>query len=176
MRGITLKHFAKLVALADDAPNDEKLIKLLQQVSNKKWKTIELSSMCFSDFVDLERFFEEMNYIDFCAIFVKKYFWQKIYVHNLYLIIEDYGKKKAELFANYEYCFNPPSYGDPVSSTVGSELRQDFVKEVGIYTVLTDRVCQHQNISFKEVEKWTVEEVFYWANYYSGREILENVK
>jgi hypothetical protein len=176
MKGITLKHFAELISLAENAPNDENINKLLQQVSNKKFITHNLDTMLFSDFVDLERFLEEMNYIEFCRIFVKKFFWQTIYVHNLFFIIEDYGKKKIELFEKYQYCFNPPQYGEVASATVGSELRQEFVREFGTYTVLTDRICQHQNVNFKQIENWTTEEVFYWANYYSGQKIIENIK
>lgn len=176
MKGITLKHFDKLIKLADDAPNNERITKLLQQVSNKKFQIINLETMPLHLFVDLERFLEEMNYIDFCRIFVKKKFWQTIYVHNLFWIIENYAAKKAKLFENYQYCFNPPSYGEVASATVGSDLRQEFVKEFGSWVVLMDVFCRGDMTKYKEVEKWTVEEFLFWANYLSGQKIIENVK
>jgi len=176
MKGITLKHFQKLIASGDDVKDNERIENLLQLQSSKKWKTKLIESMTLETFVDLERFLEDMNYIDFCRIFVLKNFWQTIYVHNLYSIVEDYGNKKAELFENYQYIFNPPQYGEPAKETIGNDLRKEFVIEFGNYVVLTDVICQHQNVSHIEVEKWSVERFLFWANYYSGQKIIENIK
>lgn len=159
-----------------DAPEDDKLLELLKMQSTKRWRTVKIKSMPFHLFVDLERFLEESNYIDFCIIFVKKFFWQKIYVHNLYTILEDYGKQKTELFEQYQWVFNPPQYGEMQQETIGTDLRKDFVKEFGSYVVLMDVVCKGDITKYKEVEKWTVEEFLFWANYLSGQKIIENVK
>ena len=164
-----LKSFQKLLLENPDAP-----IPNLQ--STKQWRTKDIGKMPLHLFIDLERFFTESNYNDFCTIFVKKYFWQTIKVHNLFTIFENYGKQKAELYELYKYCFNPPVYGEQVAETIGSELRKDFVTEFGTFPILMDLVCKGQLINHKAVEKWKVSDFLFWADYLSGQKIIENVK
>ena len=167
--GITLKHFARLLAQGDKAKVNWWINRLLLKTSNKKFKTNNIEDLLLADFVDAERFFEEQNYYDFCCIFVKS---KRIYIHNMTSILIDYRSQKEKLYKNYPYIFNPPQYEE----TIGSELRKEFVQEFGNWVVLTDVICSKQNVSFKEVEKWKVSEFLFWANYISGVKILENVK
>ena len=171
--GITLKHFAKLIQQGDSVKNNRWINWQLQRKSNRKIKTKKLEELIFEEFVDLERFFLDMNYIEFCRIFVKSKF---IYVHNLESIMKNYGDQKKELFEKYYWIFDPPQYGEPAKESIGNELRSDFVKEFGNYVVLTDVICQHQNVSHVDIEKWSTERFLFWANYYSGQKIIENVK
>ena len=171
--GITLKHFARLQSQGDKVKSNFWINRLLLKTSNKKFKTNNIEDLIFSDFVDAERFVEEQNYYDFCFIFVKS---KRIYIHNMASILIDYQSQKEKLYKNYPYIFNPPQYGEPDKETIGSELRKEFVQEFGNWVILTDVICSKQNVSFKEVEKWKVSEFLFWANYFSGQKIVENVK
>lgn len=171
--GITLKHFAKLQKQGDNVKSNFWINRLLLKTSNKVFRTKNIEDLIFSDFVDAERFVEEQNYNDFCCIFVKS---KRIYIHNMASILIDYQSQKEKLYENYPYIFNPPQYGEPEKETIGSELRKEFVQEFGNWVILTDVICSKQNVGFKEVEKWKVSEFLFWANYYSGQKIVENVK
>lgn len=144
--------------------------------SSKKWRTKNIKDLPLHLFIDCERYLEDYNFIDFCAIFVIKYPWQIIKAKHLYSICNDFGKQKAELFEEYTWAFNPPVFGEVSAPTAGDELREDFVKEFGNWAVLIDRVCKNDITKFKEVEQWTVEDFLFWANYLSGQLILANVK
>ncbi len=171
--GITLKHFARLQTQGDQVKSNWWINRLLLKTSTKKLKTKNIEDLIFSDFVDAERFIEEQNYYNFCCIFVKS---KRIYIHNMASILIDYQSQKEKLYENYPYIFNPPQYGEPEKETIGSELRKEFVQEFGNWVILTDVICSKQNVGFKEVEKWKVSEFLFWANYYSGQKIVENVK
>ena len=172
--GITLKHYQQILAKGESYKGNFWINRLLLKQSNKKFKTKDITQMRFSDFVDCENYIEQADFKSFCNIFVKKF--QRVYVHNLKSIIEDYAEQKVKLFEQYQYIFNPPSYGDVAPDTVGSELRKDFVKEFGSWVILTDLVCRGRLVDYKIVEGWTVEEFLFWANYLSGQKIIENVK
>lgn len=174
--GITLKHFAKLISQGSEVKNSKRVNRLLLKQTNRRFKTRSIQDLKFTDFVDLERFKEEQNYIEFCCIFVRKRFWQTIYVHNMFSILADFAAQKAELFKDYNYIFDPPQYGVPAPETIGSELRKDFVDEFGSYVVLMDLVCKGRIIDHKSIEQWPVKEFMFWANYLSGQKIVESVK
>lgn len=174
--GITLKNFAKLKALGDKAPNSKRIVRLLLKQSSKRFRTRNIEDIKFSDYVDLEKYFESEDYSKFCHIFVKKYFWQKVYVHNMPLIIEDFSKQRIELYEKYYYIFDPPQYGIPAEETPGDQIRKEFVEEFGNWVVLTDRVCKGHMIDYKTVEKWKLGEFLFWANYLTGQRIVEAVK
>jgi hypothetical protein len=132
----------------------------------------DIFQLTISELADLDRHLENNDYQEFCDIFVKG---NPTSIH-LYKIIEEFGRQKAKLKENYRYIFDPPIYGEIQQETIGSELRKEFVEEFGTYVVLTDLICKGDITKFKEVEKWTVEQFFFWANYLSGQRILENVK
>lgn len=173
--GITLKHFARLQEQGENAKASARTIRLLEK-EPKPLKTKSLIDLKFCDFVDLEKYFEQQDYISFCRTFVQKKFWQTIYVHNLKAILEDYGNQKKELFEQYQYIFDPPQYGEPVKETVGSELRKEFVEQFGPYVVLMDIVCKGRLSDYRQVEQWTLGEFLFWANYLSGQKIIEAIK
>jgi hypothetical protein len=174
--GVTLSKYAKLLAQGENAKCSLFTKKLLLKKSNKIFKTKDIENLTMSDFVDLERLLEESNFKDFCCIFVDKFWFQTVYVHNLELIIEDYGKQRARLFKKNYYIFDPPHYGEHGQETIGSELRKDFVNEFGNYVVLMDRVQKWDKTGYKKIEKWKVIDFFFWANYLAGQSIIENVK
>lgn len=174
--GITLKHFAKLQELGDKAKGGKRLIHFLEKKSDKVFRTRDIMEMKVSDYVDLEIYHEEGNFIEFCRIFVVKRFWQTIYLHNLWKIKEDFAKKRNEMYKKYYYIFNPPQYGTPGEVTLGSELREGFVEEFGNWVVLTDAICKGRLVDYKTVESWKMSEFLFWANYLSGQKIIENVK
>lgn len=171
--GITLKHFARLLAKGENVKSNFWINRLLKKQSNKQFKTVNIEELTFSDFVDAERFIEEQNYYDFCRIFVKS---KRIYIHNMPMILIDYQNQKELLFEKYQYIFNPPQYGEPQKETVGSELRKEFVQEFGNWVILTDVICKGSLVRYKEVENWKLSEFLFWANYLTGQKILENVK
>lgn len=174
--GITLKHFAKLLAQGETARVSWWTARLLLKKSNKKFKVKSIQDITFSDFVDLERFYTENNYSEFCSIFVIKYFWQTVYVHNMPFIMAAYGEQKKELFEANRYIFDPPQYGEPNQETIGTEVRKEFVEEFGNLVILTDLVCMGNISEYKKVEQWKVSEFFFWANYKAGQKIIENIK
>ncbi len=172
--GITLNHYQKLLLKGESYKGNFWINRLLLKQSNKKFRTKDISKIHFGKFVELEFCLENADFYNFCNIFVNKF--QFVYVHNLKVIVQNYADQKEKLFENYQYIFNPPIYGEVTPDTVGSELRKDFVKEFGNYVVLTDVICSKQNINYKEIEKWSLEDFLFWANYYSGQRIIENVK
>lgn len=171
--GITLKHFARLQAQGEQVKSNWWINRLLLKTSTKKLKTKNIENLSFGDFVDCERFKQEQNYYEFCCIFVKR---KRVYIHNMLQVLMDFEEQKERLYENYPYIFNPPQYGEPEKETIGSELRREFVEEFGNWVVLTDVICSKQNVSFKEVENWELSEFLFWANYYTGQKIVENVK
>lgn len=175
--GITLKHFARLQAQGEKVKVNFWTARLLnKKPKDGKFKTHDLENLTVSQIVDLERFFFDEDYYNFCRIFVNKYFWQTVYLHNLSFIIEDYAAQKERLKENHPYIFDPPQYGEPEKETIGSELRKEFVEEFGDWVVLTDIVCKGRLADAKKIEKWKVSEFLFWANYLTGQKIVENVK
>lgn len=169
--GITLTRFQKLLSQGEDAKIDPAL---LQRISKTKLRTRNIEDLTFSDFVDLERFFENNDYKNFCRIFVKRKFF--VFLHHMPLVMEDYGNQKKELFKQFLYIFDPPQYGEPQKETIGSELRKEFVEEFGSWVVLMDVACKGRLADYKAVEKWKLGEFLFWANYLTGQKIIENVK
>ena len=141
-----------------------------------KFKVQDIQELTFDKFVDCENFIENEQFKDFCAIFVKRKWWQTIYLHDLEGIILEYARQKTELIEENDFIFNPPQYGEPPKQTIGSELRAEFVERFGNYVVLMDVVCKGDMTKYKEVEQWKVSEFFFWANYLKGQKIVENVK
>jgi len=111
--GIRLKHYQQLLAQGENAKGNFWINRLLLKQSKKKFSTRNIEQMTVSDFVDAERFLEEYDFYNFSRIFVKKFFWQTVYVHNLKPIVEDFGNQKAALKEKYYYAFDPPQYGEP---------------------------------------------------------------
>jgi len=132
----------------------------------------DIFQLTISELADLDRHLENNDYQEFCNIFVMG----NPDSRHLFKIIEEFGRQKQMLRVTYNYVFDPPIYGEPQQETIGSELRKEFVEEFGTYVVLTDLICKGDFTKYKEVEKWTVEQFFFWANYLSGQRILENVK
>lgn len=176
IKGITLKHYARLQAQGEKAKGSRWTEYLLTKKSKKRFKTKDIEEITMAEFVDLERFLEEFDFYNFCRIFVKPRFWERVYVHNLELIIKDFGEQKERLFERNYYIFNPPIYGEAGQETIGSELRSDFVKEFGNYVVLMDKVQRWDGTGYKKIEQWKVRDFFFWANYLAGQQIIENVK
>lgn len=174
--GIRLKHFQKILAQGENAKHSLLTNYLLLQKSTKVWKTKDILELTYDEFVTLEMCLENSDFYNFCRIFVRKKWWQVVYVHNLETILKDFGEQKAKLIEKYTWVFNPPQYGEPQKETIGTELRKDFVNEFGTYIVLMDLVCKGDITKYKEVERWKVEEFFFWANYISGQKIIETVK
>lgn len=175
--GVTLKHFAKLQKQGEEVKVNFWIAKLLQKKqTNRNFRTVELEDLTVNQIVDAERYFLEFDYYNFCRIFVKKYFWQTIYLHNFEAIAIDFGNQKERLKENHPYIFDPPVYGEHVEETIGSELRKEFVEEFGDWVVLMDVVCKGRLADYKKVENWKVSEFLFWANYLTGQKILENVK
>lgn len=174
--GITLKHFAKLLEQGETVKANFWVLRLLNKKIKDRFKTKRLEDLTVSQIVDLETYFKENDYYNFCCIFVSKRWYQTVYVHNLEPIILDYAKQKEFLRECHPYVYDPPQYGEPQQETIGSELRKEFVEEVGDWTVLMDLVCKGRLADYKKVEQWKVSEFLYWANYLSAQKILENVK
>lgn len=175
--GITLKKFQKLQQQGENVKVNFITARLLQKKpKDGKFKTINLYDLTVSKIVDLEIYFTDNDYYNFCRIFVKKNFWQTIYLHNLEAIVYDFGKQKDKLKEQHPYVYDPPQYGEEQKETIGSELRKDFVEEMGDWAVLMDTVCKGRLSEFKQVEQWKVSEFLFWANYLSGQKIIENVK
>lgn len=175
--GITLKKFQKLQEQGESVKVNFITAKLLlKKPTDRKFRTVCLYDLTVSQIVDLERYFTDNDYYNFCRIFVKKKFWQTIYVHNLESIVTDFGKQKEKLREQHPYIYDPPQYGEHEKETIGSELRKEFVDEMGDWVVLMDSVCKGRLSDFKAVEQWKVSEFLFWANYLSGQRILENVK
>lgn len=171
--GITLDKFERLKTCKKVS-----IITKLQllRTSKYKFKTKDIYKMSFANFVDCENAIENEDFKKFITIFVIKKFYQTVYLHNLELILKDYANQKSKLVEDNDFIFNPPRYGDPPKQTLGSELRSDFVKRFGNWVVLTDLVCKGDITKYKEIEQWTVNDFFFWANYLTGQKIVENVK
>lgn len=174
--GVTLKKFALLISQGENAKATKRTQNLINKKSNKVFKTKDIQELTFAEFVDLERFCEEEDFINFCSIFVEVRWFEFLYVHNLPLIMEDYARQKKELFELNDFIFDPPVYGEPQQETIGSELRKEFVERFGNYVILIDVLCGGDFSKYKTFEQWKVKEFFFWANYKKGQQILENVK
>lgn len=142
----------------------------------RTFKVQDIQELTFDKFVDCENFIENEQFKDFCTIFVKRKWWQTIYLHDLEAIILEYARQKSELIEENDFIFNPPQYGEPAKQTIGSELRAEFVERFGNYVVLMDVVCKGDMTKYKDVEQWKVRDFFFWANYLKGQKIVENVK
>ena len=146
------------------------------RTSKRPFKTKKIKDLTFSEFVDCENYLESEQFYEFCAIFVKKFFWQTVYIHDLEPIVKEYSNQKMELIEDNDFIFNPPQYGEPAKETIGSELRKEFVDRFGNYVVLMDMVCKGDFTRYKQVEQWKVSEFFFWANYLTGQKIVEKIK
>jgi hypothetical protein len=173
--GITLKKFEQL--------KDKPEVKLnfftrwqFGRTKIKRYKLNNIQDLTFDKFVDCENFIENEQFKEFCSIFVKRKFWQTIYLHELETIVLDYARQKKALIEENDFIFNPPQYGEPTKETIGSELRREFVERYGNYVILMDVVCKGDMTKYKEVEQWKVRDFFFWANYLKGQRIVENVK
>jgi hypothetical protein len=173
--GITLKKFERL--------KDKPEVKLnfftrwqFGRTKIKRYKFNNIQDLTFDKFVDCENFIENEQFKEFCSIFVKRKFWQTIYLHELETIVLDYARQKKELIEENDFIFNPPQYGEPTKETIGSELRREFVERYGNYVILMDVVCKGDMTKYKSVEQWKVRDFFFWANYLKGQRIVENVK
>ena len=173
--GITLKKFERI-----KENEDVKLNRFTRwqfgRTSKKTFKVKDIQDMAFGTFVDCENYIENEQFKEFCSIFVRRKFWQIIYIHQLEAIVLEYARQKKVLIEQNDYVFNPPQYGEPTKETVGSELRVEFSERFGNYVILMDVVCKGQVSSYKEIEKWKVSEFFFWANYLKGQKIVETVK
>lgn len=174
--GITLKRFAKLQAAGENVKCSKRTLRLIEKKSNKIWRTNDIMEMKVSDYVDLEIYFEELDYVEFCRIFVKRSIWEIIYISHMWKILEDFNNQRNKMYEKFYYIFNPPVYGDPGQSSLGSELKEDFVKEFGNWVVLTDRICKGKLVDYKVIENWKMSEFLFWANYLTGQQIVEKVK
>jgi hypothetical protein len=173
--GITLKKFERL--------KDKPEVKLnfftrwqFGRTKIKRYKFNNIRDLSFDKFIDCENFIENEQFKEFCSIFVKRKFWQTIYLHELETIVLDYARQKKELIDENDFIFNPPQYGEPAKETIGSELRREFVERYGNYVILMDVVCKGDMTKYKSVEQWKVRDFFFWANYLKGQRIVENVK
>ncbi len=173
--GITLSKFERIKNIPD--------VKLnwfdrwqFGRTSKRTFEVNDIQELTFDQFVDCENFIENEQFKDFCTIFVKRKWWQTIYLHELESIVLEYASQKAELIEANDFIFNPPQYGEPQKQTIGSELRTEFVERFGNYVVLMDVVCKGDMTKYKEVERWKVRDFFFWANYLKGQKIVENVK
>ena len=146
------------------------------RTSKRTFKVSDIQELTFDQFVDCENFIENEQFKEFCTIFVKRKWWQTIYLHELEAIILEYARQKKELIEENDFIFNPPQYGEPQKQTIGSELRNEFVERFGNYVVLMDVICKGDMTKYKEVELWKVRDFFFWANYLKGQKIVENVK
>jgi len=175
--GITLKHFARLQKQGEQVKVNFWIARLLsKEQKDTNFKTYALEDLTVSQIVDLERFFLEEDYYNFCRIFVKRKWWQTVYIHNTLAIGQDFWNQKQRLRDNHYYIFDPPVYGEQQKETVGSELKKEFVEEFGDWVVLMDVVCKGRLADAKKVEQWKVSEFLFWANYITGQRIIENVK
>lgn len=146
------------------------------KISKKSFKVRNLNDLRVIDFADLERFSEDVNYIDFCNIFVRRKWWQTICIHNLPEIREEYARQIKEIQDLHEWTFNPPIFGEQQKETAADEYKKDFVKEFGSIAVLIEKVCGGRITEFKKVEQWKVSEFLFWADYLNGQRIIENIK
>jgi hypothetical protein len=146
------------------------------QTKVKKYELNNIKDLTFDKFVDCENFIEIEQFKDFCSIFVKRKWWQTIYLHEMESIVLEYARQKAEIIEENDFIFNPPQYGEPSKETRGSELRSEFVQRYGNWVNIADTVCKGFHISPVKLEKWKLQEVMFWANYLKGQRIVENVK
>ena len=171
-----LKRFEQLTAMGDKATATKKEIRQMQEVVDGNFKTKDILKLTVSELVDAEHYLIDFQYSEFCRIFVKRNWLKPIRVCHLQAIATDFKKQKDELIERFVWVFNPPQYGEPPKESPGNELRKDFVNEFGNYVVLTDMLISKMGVTYLEIEKWNVESFFFWANYYSGQKIIENVK
>jgi hypothetical protein len=173
--GVTLKHFGKLQRQGDDVKESKWLLHLLNKPQVDKFKTRQLQDLTYSDYVDLKRYKDDKDFYNFCRIFVIIKWWQVIYIHHTTAIMTEYARQQEEIFDRYYYYFKPPQYGEPAKVTPGSELRSDFVLEFGYEVIVIDIVMRWANCSYKDLEKWKTNEVFFWGHFLRGQKIVEEV-
>lgn len=173
--GITLSKFERIKGKESFNPNFLERWQFGRK-PKRTFKVKDIQELTFDQFVDCENFIENEQFKDFCTIFVKRKWWQTIYLHELEAIILEYARQKTELIEENDFIFNPPQYGEPQKQTIGTELRQEFVERFGNYVVLMDVVCKGDMTKYKDVEQWKVRDFFFWANYLKGQKIVENVK
>jgi hypothetical protein len=145
----------------------------------KKYKFNNILDLEFDKFVDCENFIESEQFKKFCTIFVKRKWWQTIYLHELETIVLEYARQKQLLIEENDFIFNPPDYSDPskeLPKGIGLELRKEFVERFGNWVNIADTVCKGFHVSPKEIENWKLQDVIFWANYLKGQRIVENVK
>ena len=171
-----LKKFEQLRLLGDSRKPSKKEAKQLAEVIDGGFECRKVLELSLGSFVDAERHLVELDYYSFCRIFVKKKWYKPIRISHMTAILLDFKTQKEEIKDTYRWVFDPPSYGKPAEESVGSQLRADFVLEFGNLVVLTDLLISKMGVSFREVETWSVEDFFFWANYYSSQKIVENVK
>ena len=173
--GITLSKFERIKGKESFDPNFLERWQL-GRTSKRTFKVNDIQELTFDQFVDCENFIENEQFKDFCTIFVKRKWWQTIYLHSLEAIVLEYARQKAELIEENDFIFNPPIYGEAKPPTNGDQARTEFVERFGNYVVLMDVVCKGDMTKYKEVEQWKVMDFFFWANYLKGQKIVENVK
>ncbi len=173
--GITLSKFERIKGKESFNPNFLERWQFGRK-PKRTFKVNDIQELTFDQFVDCENFIENEQFKDFCAIFVRRKWWQTIYLHELEAIVLEYARQKAELIEENDFIFNPPQYGEPQKQTISTELRNEFVERFGNYVVLMDVICKGDMTKYKEVEQWKVRDFFFWANYLKGQKIVENVK
>jgi hypothetical protein len=173
--GITLSKFERLKSKPDVKLNFFTRWQF-GRTKVKRYKFANIQELTFDNFVDCENFIENEQFKEFCTIFVKRKFWQTIYLHEMESSVLEYARQKKELIEENDFIFNPPIYGEPPKPSNGNELRSEFVERFGFWVNVADTICKGFHVNPKEVEKWRVQDVMFWANYLKGQRIVENVK
>ena len=73
------------------------------QTKVKKYELNNIKELAFDKFVDCENFIEIEQFKDFCTIFVKRKWWQTIYLHEMESIILEYARQKAEIIEENDF-------------------------------------------------------------------------
>jgi hypothetical protein len=170
-----LKRFEQL-RLQDNREATKREVKQMTAVIDGGFTCRKILDLELGQMADAERHLADFDYSAFCRIFVKRKWYKPFRISHMTAIISEFKVQKDELREMFSWVFDPPSYGEPAKETVGSDLRNEFVNEFGNYVVLTDLLVSKTGLSYKEIERWSVEDFFFWANYYSGQKIVANVK
>lgn len=155
---------------------NEKTKKALLRKPNKIFRTRNIENMKVCDFISAERALSNKEFEEFVKLFVLKFPWQKVYVHNLEPICSKFKEQIANFVEIYTYIFGQNNIVSTEITSTGYEKRKDFVSEFGNYVVLMDLVCGGNISNYKKVEQWKVHEFMFWANYLTGQKIIENIK